>query len=57
MIPILYRSHILAFSEYADEVRFIVESAVIAYLGSAQRSAGKEITSLGHTQVIDICYE
>ena len=57
MIPVLYRSHILAFGKNADEVRFIVESAVIAYLGSTERSAGKEITSLGYTQVIDICYE
>ena len=57
MIPILYRGHILAFGKYADEIRFIVESAVIAYLGSAQRGTGKKITSLGYTQIIDICYE
>ena len=57
MIPILYRGHILAFGEYADEIRFIVETAVIAYLGYAQRGAGEKITGLGHTQVIDICYE
>ena len=31
MIPVLYRSHVLALGENADEVRFIVESAVIAY--------------------------
>ena len=57
MIPVLYRSHILAFSKNADEIRFIVETAVIAYLGRAQRGAGEKITGLGHTQVIDICYE
>ena len=32
MIPILYRSHVLTFGKYADEVRFIVEATVIAYL-------------------------
>ena len=57
MIPIFDRSHILALCEDADKVRLVVEAAVIAYLGSAQRGAGEKITGLGHTQVIDICYE
>ena len=57
MIPILYRSHVLALGENADEVRFIVESAVIAYLGSTQRGIGQKIAGFGYTQIIDICYE
>ena len=54
MIPVLYRSHILAFGEYTDEVRFIVESAVIAYLGCTQRSAGQKVAGLGYAEIIDI---
>jgi hypothetical protein len=57
MIPVLYRSHILAFGKNADEVRFIVESAVIAYFGCTQRGAGQKIAGFGYTQIIDICYE
>lgn len=57
MIPILNRSHILAFSKDADEVRLIVEAAVIAYLGCTQGSAGQKITGLGYSKIIDICYE
>jgi hypothetical protein len=57
MIPILYRSHVLALGENADEVRFIVESAVIAYFGCTQRGTGQKIAGFGYTQIIDICYE
>ena len=54
MIPILDRGHILAFGEYTDEVRFIVEPAVIAYLGSTERSAGQKVAGLGYAEIIDI---
>ena len=57
MIPVFYRSHILAFCEDANEVRLIVEAAVIAYLGGAERGAGQKVTGLSHTEIIDICYE
>lgn len=57
MIPILDRGHILAFGEYTDEVRLIVESAVIAYLGSTERSTGQKVAGLGYAEIIDICYE
>ena len=54
MIPVLYRSHILAFGKNADEVRFIVESAVIAYFGCTQRGAGQKIAGLGYAEIIDL---
>ena len=57
MIPVLYRSHVLAFGKNADEVRFIVESAVIAYLGNTERSTGQKVAGLGYAEIIDICYE
>ena len=37
VIPVFDRSHILSLSEYPDEIRLVVEAAVIAYLRSAQR--------------------
>ena len=57
MIPILYRGHIFSFCKDSDEVGFVVESAVIAYLRCTQVCIGKQIACFRNPEIIDICYE
>ena len=57
MVPVFGRSHVLPLGEDPDEVGLIVETAVITYLGDAQRGIYQHLAGLRHSQVVHISDE
>ena len=57
MIPIFYRGHIFSFCKQPDEVRLVIEAAIVAYFGGAELCVCKQVACLGHSKVVHISDE
>ena len=57
MIPIFDRSHIFSFCKEPNEIRLVVEAAVIAYFRCTESGVRQQVASLCNPQVVDISDE